>query len=247
MTPALVESDTEVWILPTSGLPAAEEEAMHALLDPVEQARAARFAFARDRRDYRVAHGLLRLLLSAVLPRDPRSWRMRAGAGGKPELVEGQAERLFFNISHTRGCVACLVGRRPLIGVDVESRERRTAAELGERLFAPAEVALLRHSHEQERWDRFFRIWTLKEAYLKGTGTGLRMPLDSFAFTLDPPSIRFEEGIEDDAEAWHFEQRLLPGGFIVAVGQKEIAGPPSLRWRLLERVPDFRAESPLKA
>src|SRR5699024_4022418 len=228
-----------VWVLPTAALPAAQEEAMDGLLDPAEQARAARFAFARDRRDYRVAHGLLRLLLRAAVPRDPREWQIRAGAVGKPELLEGQSERLFFNISHTRGCVACLVGRRPLIGVDVESRDRRTAADLGERLFAPAEVALLRHPDEQERWDRFFRIWTLKEAYLKGTGIGLRMPLASFAFSLDPPRVRFEPEVDDDPDAWHFEQRLLPGGFIAAVGQREPAGPPPVRWRLLEEVPDF--------
>src|SRR5690606_15656301 len=138
---ALVESEAEVWVLPTGNLPPEQEEAMHELLDPAEKARAERFAFARDRRDLRFAHGLLRLLLSAALPRDPRDWRIRPGAGGKPELVEGQAANLYFNISHTRGCVACLVGRRPMIGVDVESRERRTAMEVGERLFAPAEVA----------------------------------------------------------------------------------------------------------
>jgi 4'-phosphopantetheinyl transferase len=234
---ALEENDAEVWVLRTATIALEREEALDALLDPVERARAARFAFARDRRDYRVAHGLLRLLLSAVVPRDPRDWRIRAGAGGKPELVEGQADGLFFNISHTRGCVACLVGRRPLIGVDVESRERRTAADLGERLFAPAEVALLRHPDEQERWDRFFRIWTLKEAYLKGTGLGLRMPLDSFAFSLDPPRVRFAPSIDDDPTAWHFEQRLLPGGFIAAVSQREPAGPPPLRWRVLDEVP----------
>ena len=233
----LGDYDAEVWVLPTAKVAPEQEAALDGLLDPGEQARAARFAFARDRRDYRVAHGLLRLLLSAVQPRDPRDWRIRPGEGGKPELVEGQAERLFFNISHTRGCVACLVGRRPLIGVDVESRERRTAAALGERLFAPEEVALLRHPNEQERWDRFFRIWTLKEAYLKGTGIGLRMPLDSFAFSLDPPRVRFAPAIDDDPGAWHFEQRLLPGGFIAAVGQREPEGPPPLRWRVLDEVP----------
>lgn len=234
---ALVESEAEVWVLPTGNLPPEQEEAMHELLDPAEKARAERFAFARDRRDFRFAHGLLRLLLSAAFPRDPRDWRIRPGAGGKPELVEGQAANLYFNISHTRGCVACLVGRRPMIGVDVESRERRTAMEMGERLFAPAEVALLRDCEAEERWERFFRIWTLKEAYLKGSGVGLRRPLDSFAFALDPPRLRFTQGVEDDVEAWHFEQRLLPDGFIVAVGQKEEAGPPPLRWRLLRQVP----------
>lgn len=235
---ALEKVEAEVWVLPTSRLAFDREMAMAGLLSAEEQARAARFAFERDRRDYRFAHGLLRVLLSAAAPRDPRDWRFRPGPGGKPELQPGQADQLFFNISHTRGCVACLVGRRPAIGVDVESRDRRTAAEVGRRLFAPSEVAQLEHPDEGERWERFFRIWTLKEAYLKGSGIGLRMPLDSFAFDLDPFRLSFTPTVDDDPDVWHFEQRQLPEGFIVAVSQREPAGPPPLRWRLLHDLPD---------
>lgn len=236
---ALAGVEAEVWVLPTAALGPAREAQMDALLDERERAQAARFHFDRDRRDYRFAHGLLRLLLSSAAPCDPRAWQFRDGEGGKPELAEQAEAPLYFNLSHTRGCVACVIGRRPQIGVDVESRDRRTAPELGERLFAPEEVALLRHPEETVRWERFFRIWTLKEAYLKGTGKGLRTPLDSFAFSLEPPRVRFASALSDDPAAWHFEQRLLPEGFIVAVSQREPAGPPPLRWRLLEDVPDL--------
>jgi len=238
LEPALAGVEAEVWVLPTAGLGAEREARAAALLDAGETARAARFHFDRDRRDYRFAHALLRLLLSSATPREPRAWRFREGEGGKPELAGPPEEPLFFNISHTRGCVACLVGRRPQIGVDVESRDRRVSPDLGERLFAPAEVALLKHPDESERWDRFFRIWTLKEAYLKGTGRGLRTPLDSFAFSLDPPAVRFAPELADEPAAWHFEQRLLPGDFIAAVAQREPAGRPTLRWRVLADWPE---------
>lgn len=234
---ALAGVEAEVWVLPTEGLGPLQEARAAALLDAAETARAARFHFDRDRRDYRFAHALLRLLLSSAAPRDPRAWRFRDGAGGKPELAQPEPEPLHFNLSHTRGCVACLAGRLPQIGVDLESRDRRVSPDLGERLFAPAEAALLRHPDEALRWERFFRIWTLKEAYLKATGQGLRTPLNAFAFSLEPPAVRFAPALADDPATWHFEQRLLPGDFVAAVAQRSPAGRPALRWRLLSDLP----------
>ena len=66
----------------------------------------------------------------------------------------------------TRGCP---------IGVDVEDI---TAAEwrhgLARRFFARAEVAALEALPPQVQHDAFFRFWTLKEAYIKARGLGLR-------------------------------------------------------------------------
>ena len=50
---------------------------------------------------------------------------------------------------------------------------------------------MLQQAPPSERARCFFRLWTLKEAYIKAIGKGLSAPLNSFAFTLEPIRIAF--------------------------------------------------------
>ncbi len=54
--------------------------------------------------------------------------------------------------------------------------------------------------------DTFLSFWTLKEAYVKAIGKGLAQRLASFAFTLEPLGIGFEEEGADDPARWLFRQ-----------------------------------------
>ncbi|HWK55182.1 MAG TPA: 4'-phosphopantetheinyl transferase superfamily protein, partial [Hyphomicrobiales bacterium] len=79
------------------------------------------------------------------------------------------------------------------VGVDVEHALREVAAEaLTARFFAPEELQALQSLPEADRNEYFFRLWTLKEAYVKALGLGLRIPLDSFVFDLDDAQIHCE-------------------------------------------------------
>ena len=91
-------------------------------LSAEERTRCARLAFASDRRDFIAAHALLRHALSAHGHRDAREWLFIPDANGKPELASAPGERpqLAFNLSHTRGLVACVVARDVDVGIDVE-------------------------------------------------------------------------------------------------------------------------------
>jgi 4'-phosphopantetheinyl transferase len=108
------------------------------------------------------------------------------------------------------------------VGVDVEHTatprfDAQACLEVAASHFADSEIAGLAALPPEARRERFFAIWTLKEAYIKARGLGLALPLDSFAFEVgaDPPGgaaaieIRFAPGLEDDAARWHL-LRLRP-------------------------------------
>jgi 4'-phosphopantetheinyl transferase len=203
------------WVAPEAA-DAATLAAWHATLDGAERAKAARFHFDRDRHAYIAAHALARAMLSEAAPLPPAAWRFATGHAGKPEIDPSLGlPGLRFNLSHTRGLVACAVASRDDLGLDVEDLQRREASPgIAERHFAPAEVALLAAAPQADRHETFLRIWTLKEAFVKATGDGIGLGLHRFAFTLDPPRLTLEAG---DAAAWRFLQWRPTPRHILAV------------------------------
>jgi 4'-phosphopantetheinyl transferase len=180
------------------------------MLDQDERARAARFHFDADRRDFIAAHALLRATLTSYLDIPSNAWRFSIDANGKPRVDPriGSPE-VAFNLSHTRGLVAVAVTSHGAIGVDVEQIDGAKADfAVAEAYFAPAEVEMLRRTPAAGRPMCFFRLWTLKEAYIKAIGAGLAAPLDSFAFTFEPIRIDFRSGVRSDATNWQFA--ILP-------------------------------------
>jgi 4'-phosphopantetheinyl transferase len=129
---------------------------------------------------------------------------------GKPAIGESfRVSDIDFNLSHTRDLVVAAVASHGAVGVDVEKIEQTKADfDLARTYFAPAEVEILRRAPPREQAACFFRLWTLKEAYLKATGAGLGRPLDSFAFTLSPIRVNFLTRLHDGPRYWHFE--MLP-------------------------------------
>jgi 4'-phosphopantetheinyl transferase len=184
---------------------APEVAEARAQLSPDERARCDRFLFERDRRDFAAAHALLRgaLRLHGGFPQD--CWQFGSDAEGKPFLL-GQS-KLEFNIAHTRGLVACALSLEGAIGVDVEPVDiARNTEEIAERYFAESEILALKAcAHGLERQTRFTELWTLKEAYVKALGMGLRQSLDEFWFEFQRESkLRFNAPIGSGSKSWRF-------------------------------------------
>ena len=156
-----------------------------ALLSEEELARHARLP-ERGRAEFRSARALLRRMLSRYSAKDPRAWRFSRSVDGKPEIAgAGPDPGLAFNVSHTRGLVACAVARATPVGIDVEwsGRSRRYEALAG-RVLAPAEREAMESLAAAARIPRFLDYWTLKEAHLKAAGTGLRASPGALEFRL---------------------------------------------------------------
>ncbi|WP_413693372.1 4'-phosphopantetheinyl transferase family protein [Psychromonas sp. KJ10-2] len=98
------------------------------------------------------------------------------------------------------------------IGCDIESPERRVSIEpITRRYFSEQEHSMLMAKQGESQKQAFFKIWTLKEAFVKATGIGISLGLDSFYFILDQPQqasqnikVAFNAHYPLDTEqAWH--------------------------------------------
>ncbi|MBQ9936356.1 MAG: 4'-phosphopantetheinyl transferase superfamily protein [Lachnospiraceae bacterium] len=105
---------------------------------------------------------------------------------GKPYIVG--YEDFCFNISHAGDMVAIAYGDSP-VGIDIELvRCRENDLKVAKRCFAEEEYRFItEEAYEldmenisRSKEERFFMVWTMKEAYLKYKGTGISVPMKSF-------------------------------------------------------------------
>ncbi len=104
------------------------------------------------------------------------------GENGKPYLPEHP--HIHYNLSHSGG-MAMAVFADAEAGCDVE-RIRQADMELAEHFFTPQEYAYIAGQRQEMRDWAFYRLWTLKESFVKAVGAGLAMALDSFCITILP-------------------------------------------------------------
>lgn len=97
--------------------------------------------------------------------------------GGKPYLV-AQPD-IHFSLSHSGKIAICAISSGET-GCDVEEK-KRFDMKIAERFFTREEYQqIVKQESDQEKQEMFSRLWTLKESFIKATGLGLRIPLDSF-------------------------------------------------------------------
>jgi 4'-phosphopantetheinyl transferase len=200
------------------------------LLSDAERQRMQGFRFDHLRHRFLLTRALCRTTLSRYVDVAPEAWRFEAGAHGRPALTAPfQGYDLHFNLSHAADVIVCAVARIAEVGVDVESTTRvKDDTAIADRYFAPAEAADVRTA-AADRSRRFFRYWTLKEAYVKARGQGLTLPLDAFTMHLDAEPIRiaFDARIDDDAATWRFAQDWLDDTHLLALAMR-MPSPPAI-------------------
>ena len=105
------------------------------------------------------------------------------GKYGKPHILN--FPNFHYNISHTHSTIVMSISENP-VGVDIE-KIRSVDRKIVNRFFTDGERAYV-YDDEKLINERFYEIWTKKEAYIKYTGRGLSMPLDSFNVCNEPLS-----------------------------------------------------------
>jgi 4'-phosphopantetheinyl transferase len=201
-------ADVHVLYRDTRGLDGAAVELAGRNLSVEERKCRDRFHFEADRRDFTIAHDLLRRGLSRRADVVPTEWRFATSDYGKPfiDSADPELKALSFSLSYTRGYVACAITESAQVGIDVESIDHsQTSQRVADKFFSEEEASWLRQCPDDQRNTHFTELWTLKEALLKATGVGLSgLPaLGSFYFQ-NNNRIEFLAPQNIQAREWSF-------------------------------------------
>lgn len=127
---------------------------------------------------------------------------------GKP-YVENNA--LYFNISHSgRWAVAAISPHS--VGVDIQEHRSVDIPALCKYLAPPEKEYIL--NQQKDTGSRFYRIWVLKESYLKYRGKGFYQSLKSFCLDFDKKN---QPLLVDTVQSVFFKEYSLAPGYSLAV------------------------------
>jgi 4'-phosphopantetheinyl transferase len=197
------------------------------LLTDDEKARAGRFFRKVDRERWVAARGRLRQLLGDFMGADPAGIVFEAGANGRPFVASNAAPS--FNLSHTDRFVALAISPKAEVGLDIEAVRPIADDEIAWAL-SPSERKQLAQVPDAARLQSFFRFWTLKESFMKGTGLGASLPLHDFDFALEGSRLLRVAGNPDATVQWRFAEAVPTPGTRLAVAARTEGQPFTVNW-----------------
>ena len=124
---------------------------------------------------------------------------------GKPVLKDSH---ICFNLSHSEDKVMCSISDSD-VGCDVE-RIQPIDLDIARRYFFGSEYETIASADDENRYEMFYRFWTLKESFMKATGLGFELPLDSFKISLGDP-VEVEQTVDD--REYYFREFDLEDGY----------------------------------
>lgn len=116
---------------------------------------------------------------------------------GQPFGVAGSQE-YYVSIAHTNQMILCGITESNPIGVDLEPVEREVLAKLKSRIM---------HSSETEIFEDIkpIRLWTMKEAFIKLRGQGLRLNMNQVRIQRENDNFFVELNNDKRAKICSFE------------------------------------------
>ena len=226
-----LDTEAHVWLTRPEDVTDAETlQACLALLSSRESERYRQFRFDRDRHHFLVAHALVRSALSVYVDVDPSSWQFSSNRHGRPEIsIADNLPPLRFNLTHTRGLVACVVTLELDCGIDVEQVSARgNLTGIAEKMFATSEKHALQMLDGETLLERFFSYWTLREAYCKALGIGIAHSKRDYCFVEQGSgqwTIRFDALSDGDYQHWQFELTKPTAEHVAAVAIRTAGSP----------------------
>jgi 4'-phosphopantetheinyl transferase len=169
-----------------------------------------------------MAHAGLRLVLGGLLDIEASAIEFDEDGNGKPRLAGTGPPPLFFNLSHSHDLTAVAVSASFEVGLDIEMLRPADLSGVTS-FFSTREQAVLLGLPHAIRTACTFAAWTRKEAFVKATGLGLAMPLDSFEVSLDPNEparLLRVAGASEEAASWQLAHLVPARGYVGTVAAR---------------------------
>lgn len=200
-----------------------------------EKERIGKFFFKRDAKNSMAGRLLMRKFLTLYSDIRWKDIEILRAEHGKPYFkTVGDGLPLNFNISH-QGNYAVLAGEvgDVAVGIDIMTVDYKSGDRLTEFLrlmkkqFSIEEWNILKKPEysEQEVCRMFYRLWCLKESYLKATGMGLTESLKDVSFVIKEEKLlesKFTVSTEvfvcgELLKNWSFHEIIIDNDTFVAV------------------------------
>ena len=162
------------------------------LLVPKE--RREKIDFYRFNKDKKLSAGAFLLLKKLLSDENIPNFKIKTGKYEKPYISDNK--NIYFNLSHSGKMVLCAISDREL-GVDIEINDPTIDLNIAKHYFYNSEYENIMNSKNSP--DEFFRYWVLKESYMKYTGLGMNLKMDSFEIIIED-----EIKLKDDSENLKF-------------------------------------------
>ena len=146
----------------------------------VSRNRQEKIDFYRFKKDKKLSCGaylLLKKLLSEEKITNPH---FKTEKYGKAYI--SNYENIYFNLSHSGKIVLCAISDME-VGADVEYIDPTIDLNIAKHYFYNSEYENIKNA--KNRPDEFFKYWVLKESYMKYTGLGMNLKLDSFEIIIE--------------------------------------------------------------
>ena len=180
--------------------------------------RIGNFLLEKDRFVCLVSRVLLRLVLSWYSPCTcPSTWQFSKNKYGKPYLNCDQFPGLEFNLTHSGDIVLCAFTRSGAVGIDIETAGlMKNVDAVVNRFFAAEEKDFFKTLADFEKNEFFFRLWTIKESYVKAIGAGMQIPFDGFSIdarSIATGPIKLCYEFDHTVREWQFFQHTYSSDF----------------------------------
>ncbi len=146
-------------------------------LDQKEKGRLERYRYDRPRRQFTLCRSALRQIICRYLGCKNEQLSFDTNEHGKPiALIENNSAPVSVNLSHSGNHGVVGITQKGDLGIDIEIPVHRSDLNgIGQLVFTTNEQSELIRAIGKEKLSLFYKFWTLKEALIKGLGTGFSL------------------------------------------------------------------------